>query len=124
VQAARAAGTLQSIKALVLLDMIGDKDLNIKREPQSTAWLTDIIWAAAARLGYQRHFVSEELVIEDDHVPFLQAGVPAVDLIDFDYPPWHTAGDTLDKVSAKSLQIVGDVVLTALPDIERRLAGK
>lgn len=123
VQAARAAGTLRSIKALVLLDMIGDKDLNIKREPQSTEWLTDIIWTAAARLGYQRHFLSEELVIEDDHVPFLQAGVPAVDLIDFDYPAWHTAGDTLDKVSAKSLQIVGDVIVAALPDIERRLGG-
>jgi Zn-dependent M28 family amino/carboxypeptidase len=124
VQAARSAGTLRSIQAFVLLDMIGDKNLNIKREPQSTKWLTDIIWAAAARLGHQRHFVSEEQVIEDDHVPFLQAGIPAVDLIDFDYPAWHTANDTLGNVSAESLKIVGDVVLAALPEIERRLGGR
>jgi Zn-dependent M28 family amino/carboxypeptidase len=57
----------------------------------------------------------------DDHFPFLAAGVPAVDIIDFDYPPWHTALDDLDHVSARSLQIVGDVLLAALPEIERRL---
>ena len=119
VQAARAGGTLRSIKALVLLDMIGDANLNIKRESLSTPWLTDIVWAAAERLGYQRHFLSEITPIEDDHVPFLQAGVPAVDIIDLDYPAWHTAGDTLDKVSAESLKVVGDVVLAALPDIEQ-----
>ena len=119
VQAARASGTLRSIKALVLLDMIGDINLNIKRESLSTPWLTDIVWAAAERLGYQRHFLSEITPIEDDHVPFLQAGVPAVDIIDLDYPAWHTAGDTLDSVSAESLKVVGDVVLAALPDIEQ-----
>ncbi len=123
VQAARAANTLAGIKALVLLDMIGDKNLNIRRESNSTPWLTDIIWAAAHRLGHQRQFLSESTPIEDDHLPFLQAGVPSVDIIDLDYAAWHTANDTLQNVSAESLQIVGDVVLAALPDIEARLAS-
>ena len=121
VQAARAANTLSSIRALVLLDMIGDTQLNIRRESQSTPWLTDIIWTAARQLGYQRQFLSESTPIEDDHLPFLQAGVPAVDIIDLDYPAWHTAADTLDNVSARSLQIVGDVVLAAVPAIEQHI---
>ena len=100
--------------------MIGDRDLGISRESNSTAWLTDLVWAAAARLG-RREFLDRETAIEDDHLPFLEAGVPAVDIIDLDYPAWHTAGDTLDKVSAQSLQAVGDVLLAALPDIEKRL---
>lgn len=121
VEAAQKAGTLASLKALVLLDMIGDHDLNIRQESNSTPWLTDIIWAEARRLGHSRHFLDESTPIEDDHIPFLQAGVPAVDIIDLDYPAWHTAEDTLDKVSARSLQIVGEVVLAALPRIEARL---
>lgn len=124
VQAARTANTLAGIKAFVLLDMIGDKDLNIRREANSTPWLTDIIWAAARRLGHQRHFLPEVTPIEDDHLPFLQAGVPSVDIIDLDYPAWHTVNDTLENVSAQSLQIVGDVVLAALPDLEARLLKK
>lgn len=122
VQQARASKTLDGIKALILLDMIGDKDLNIRREENSTPWLTDIIWATARRLGAARHFVDETTVLEDDHLPFLQAGVPAVDIIDFDYAAWHTASDTLENVSQQSLKIVGDVVLAALPDIQARLA--
>lgn len=121
VTAARATGTLSSIRALVLLDMIGDRALNIRRDTNSTPWLTDIVWNAARRLGHGAHFLDEPFPVEDDHLPFLQAGIPAVDLIDLDYPDWHTAGDTLDKVSARSLQIVGDVVLAALPEIEARL---
>jgi glutaminyl-peptide cyclotransferase len=121
VAAARQAGTLNSLRAFVLLDMIGDRDLNIRREAHSTPWLTDIIWAAARRLGHGRHFLDDSTPIEDDHIPFLEAGVPAVDIIDLDYPAWHTADDTLDKVSARSLQVVGEVVLAALPDIEARL---
>jgi glutaminyl-peptide cyclotransferase len=120
VDAARTAGTLSRIKALVLVDMIGDKDLGISRESSSTPWLTDIIWAAATRLK-RREFLDRETPIEDDHLRFLEAGVPAVDIIDLDYPAWHTADDTLDKVSAASLQVVGDVLLAALPDIEKRL---
>ena len=118
---ARTSGTLAGIKALILLDMIGDRHLNIRREENSTRWLTDIIWNTARRLGYQRHFLDESTPIEDDHLPFLEAGVPAVDIIDLDYPAWHTADDTLDNVSAESVKIVGDVVLAALPEIEQRL---
>lgn len=121
VQHAQQAGTLASIKALVLLDMIGDRHLNIRREANSTPWLTESIWTAARRLGHGRHFLPESTPIEDDHLPFLRAGVPAVDIIDLDYAAWHTANDTLDQVSAQSLQVVGDVVLAALPDIEQRL---
>lgn len=121
VQNARATNTLSSIKALILLDMIGDKDLNIRREENSSRWLTDIIWSAARRLGYARHFLNETTPIEDDHLHFVHAGIPAVDIIDFDYFAWHTAQDTLDNVSAQSVKIVGDVVLAALPEIEQRL---
>ncbi|MGE0460346.1 MAG: M28 family peptidase [Vicinamibacterales bacterium] len=121
VTAARSAGTLASLRALVLLDMIGDRGLNLRRDTNSTPWLTDIIWATAKRLGHGVHFLDEPFPVEDDHIPFLRAGVPAVDLIDLDYADWHQAGDTLDKVSARSLQVVGDVVLAALPEIEARL---
>jgi hypothetical protein len=111
---------LNEIAAMILVDMIGDRDLEIRRESQSTPWLTEAIWGAAKRLK-RREFVEEETLIEDDHVEFLQAGVPAVDIIDLDYPAWHTPKDTLDKVSAKSLQTVADVLLEALPAIEKRL---
>jgi Zn-dependent M28 family amino/carboxypeptidase len=121
VERARTSGTLAGIKALILLDMIGDKDLNIRREQYSTRWLTDIIWNTARRLGHERHFLPDITPIEDDHLPFVQAGVAAVDIIDLDYPAWHTEADTLDQVSAESVKIVGDVVLAALPEIEQRL---
>jgi Zn-dependent M28 family amino/carboxypeptidase len=110
-------------RAMVLVDMIGDRDLGILRDTYSTPWLMNLIWATAARLGHGRHFLNTAMGVEDDHAPFLSAGVPAALLIDFDYPPWHTADDTLDKVSAKSLAVVGDVVLAALPAIERQLSG-
>jgi Zn-dependent M28 family amino/carboxypeptidase len=111
-------------RAMVLVDMIGDRDLGILRDTYSTPWLRDIIWASAARLGHARHFLGAEMGVEDDHAPFLRAGVPAVLLIDFDFPPWHTADDTLDKVSAQSLATVGDVVLDALPSIEHHLTTR
>ena len=110
-------------RAMVLVDMIGDRDLGILRDTYSTPWLSDLLWATAARLGHARHFLGTAMGVEDDHAPFLKAGVPAALLIDFDYPPWHTADDTLDKVSPRSLAVVGDVVLGALPAIERRLSG-
>jgi Zn-dependent M28 family amino/carboxypeptidase len=123
VQAAQKAGTLAGLKALVLLDMIGDRNLTIRRDTNSTRWLTDLIWASAARLGHRANFLQEETTVEDDHLPFVRAGVPSVDLIDLEYPAWHTPQDTLDAVSARSLQVVGDVVLDALPQIEKRLAS-
>ena len=116
VQAAKKAGALKTIGALVLVDMIGDKDLRIMKEANSTPWLTEAVWSAASRLG-RREFVGETTTIEDDHLEFLEAGVPAVDIIDLDYPAWHRADDTLDKLSATSLQSVGDVVVAALGDI-------
>jgi hypothetical protein len=123
VDVARRNGTLKDIRALVLVDMIGDRDLRVLREANSTPWLTEIIWAAAQRLK-KPEFVSESTPIEDDHAEFLAAGVPAVDIIDLDYAAWHTPEDTLDKVSAESLQTVGDVLMAALPEIERRLAAR
>ena len=125
VEAARKGETLRQIRALILVDMIGDRDLKIRREEASTPWLTDLIWASARRLKLDRVFIDEATRIEDDHVPFLRAGVPAVDVIDFDNIPWwHTAGDTLDKVSARSMQTVGDVLLDALPRVEDKLVRK
>jgi Zn-dependent M28 family amino/carboxypeptidase len=123
VQAAQKDGSLKSLKALVLLDMIGDRDLLIKRDSNSTPWLVDIIWAAAARLGRTSTFSSQLTVIEDDHIPFLRAGVAAADIIDLENPTWHTPEDDLEHVNAKSLQVVGDVVLAAIPDIEKRLTS-
>jgi Zn-dependent M28 family amino/carboxypeptidase len=113
--------SLGDLKALILVDMIGDKDLNIRKESQSTGWLKDIIWNKAEALGYRREFPKDQIDISDDHIPYLKAGIPSVDLIDFDYPYWHTAEDTLDKVSAHSLKIAGDVVYASLPEIDQRL---
>ena len=116
----RRAGRLP--QAVIVADMIGDRDLGIRRESSSTPWLTDLLWQSAQRLAHGKHFLAETIAVEDDHAPFLKAGVPAALLIDFDYAPWHTADDTLDKVSARSLQVVGEVVLDALPAIEGHLA--
>ena len=121
VDVAKRNGSLTTLKALVLVDMIGDRDLVIKRDTNSTPWLTDIIWEAARQQKQSSVFVSLTTQIEDDHIPFIEARVPAVDIIDLEYDAWHTAADTLDAVSARSLQIVGDVLLTALPAIESRL---
>ena len=106
-------------EAVILLDMIGDADLNIYKEHNSDPGLTDEIWAAAASLGYEQVFIPEyKYRMIDDHVPFIEKGIRAVDLIDFDYPDWHTIHDTPDKVSARSLQIVGEVLLAWLDGFE------
>ncbi|HMD90593.1 MAG TPA: M28 family peptidase [Anaerolineaceae bacterium] len=98
--------------AVVVIDMIGDKDLNIFMEKNSNPTLNQEIWSQAAALGYQDEFIPKyKYSMEDDHSPFLQKGILAVDLIDFDYPYWHTTADTIDKVSARSLRIVGDTLL-------------
>ncbi len=108
--------------------MIGDKNLNLQKDLNSTRWLRNLVWDAAKSLGYQKHFTSEVTAMDDDHLPFIRAGVPAVDLIDFDYGPgnryWHSSEDTLDKLSARSLRIVGEVVLESLKRIEQRPAGR
>jgi Zn-dependent M28 family amino/carboxypeptidase len=115
-------GSLPSIKAHILIDMVGDRDLQLKRDLNSTPWLTDIVWSTAKRQKLDGYFVPQTTRIEDDHLPFVEAGVPSVDIIDLEYTPWHTAQDTLDAVSARSLQIVGDVVVAAIPQIEARSA--
>jgi Zn-dependent M28 family amino/carboxypeptidase len=98
--------------AVVIIDMVGDADLNLYRERNSTPWLVDEIWNTAASLGYSSIFINQpKYAVIDDHTPFLEAGIPAVDIIDFDYPYWHTIADTPDKVSATSLQIIGEVLL-------------
>ncbi len=117
---------LKQVKAMILLDMVGDKNLTIPREESSSGWLVDIIWSVAAELGHMKEFPSRRSSVgDDDHMPFIRAGVSAVDIIDFEYGEgpednryWHTAQDTIDKVSARSLKIVGDVVLSSLPRIE------
>jgi Zn-dependent M28 family amino/carboxypeptidase len=123
VEDAVKSGSIRTLKALILLDMIGDKNLNIRRDSNSTPWLVDIIWGAAARLGHTGEFPNELTTVEDDHIPFVRAGVPVVDVIDLDNPTWHTAQDNLENVSAKSLQVVGDVIAAAFPEIEKRLAA-
>ncbi|MBI4468637.1 MAG: M28 family peptidase [Acidobacteria bacterium] len=111
-------GTIRMARALVLIDMIGDKDLGLDREiGYSTPSITDIIWETAESLGYGLHFLPSGQSVADDHVPFLENGLPAVDLIDFRYPYWHTVQDTVDKVSGDSMKIVGDVVIKSLAAI-------
>jgi hypothetical protein len=101
--------------AAVILDMIGDADLNIYLERNSSPSLSAAIWAQAAALGHADSFIPvPKHSMIDDHTPFLNAGIPAVDIIDFDYPYWHTLGDTADKVSAESLQVVGETILAWL----------
>jgi Zn-dependent M28 family amino/carboxypeptidase len=105
-------GVLEGLPdAVVIIDMIGDKDLNIFWEKNSDFELTKEIWQVAADLGYDDYFISQPgYRILDDHMPFVRVGIPAVDIIDFDYPAWHTVDDTIDKVSARSLKVVGDVL--------------
>ncbi len=98
-------------RAAIIVDMIGDADLNIYKERNSNPELMDEIWAVAKGLGYESKFIPEyKHSMLDDHTPFLEAGIPAVDIIDFDYPYWHTVQDTPDKVSAESLQAVGETL--------------
>jgi Zn-dependent M28 family amino/carboxypeptidase len=120
VDAAKKSGALKSLKAFILLDMVGDRMLTIRRESNSTRWMTDIVWNNARKLG-NRQFMDEETTVEDDHLPFLKAGVASLDIIDLDYPQWHRADDTLDAVAARSLQVVGETLLASLPEIEAYL---
>lgn len=118
-----AAGKLSRVKAMILVDMIAGANLDIRRDVNSTPWLSDLLFQTADRLGYSRYFSRTHLTaIDDDHVPFVNAGVSAVDIIDLDYGPhnsyWHTAQDTLDKCSPQSLEIVGRTVSAMLDALE------
>ncbi|HXF86654.1 MAG TPA: M28 family peptidase [Anaerolineales bacterium] len=102
-------------RAVIIVDMVGDADLNIYKERNSDPHLMDEIWAVAKELGYEDKFIPEyKYSILDDHTPFLEAGLRAIDIIDFDYPYWHTTADTPDKVSAESLEVVGRTLWTWL----------
>jgi glutaminyl-peptide cyclotransferase len=117
-------GTLGQIKAFMLADMIGDKDLDIQRETNSTPWLVALVGQAANKFGYQRYFFQKDMAVEDDHLPFVERDVPSVDVIDLDYGPnnsyHHTAQDTMDKISAHSLTIDGDVFMETIRLIDQR----
>lgn len=118
-----ADGTLKKIKAFLLADMIGDADLNIDRDSNSAPWLESVVYEAATRLGYQSHFFGRDNQVSDDHIPFVKRGVACADLIDFDYGYnnvfWHTPQDTVDKLSPKSLEIVGGVVLETIRILDK-----
>jgi Zn-dependent M28 family amino/carboxypeptidase len=122
----REMNELGRLRALILLDLIGFKNLELGRDTMSTRWLQDIVWRTAQEAGYSKYFVERpENVGSDDHEPFLRAGVDSLDLIQLNgYPYWHKADDTIDKVSAQSMKVVGDVVLASLPKIAERVAGK
>jgi Zn-dependent M28 family amino/carboxypeptidase len=122
-------GTLKRIKAYMLADMLGDKDLNVQKESQSTPWLIDLVAQAARNTGHSKYFFQTEGAVSDDHLPFVQRGVPSIDVIDIDYGPHtqelpdgyhHTAQDTMDKISAKSLTVAGDVFLESIKLIDQK----
>jgi glutaminyl-peptide cyclotransferase len=118
-----ADGTLKKIKAFLLADMVGDSDLNIERDTNSTPWLEDVVYEAASRLGYQSHFFERTQAVSDDHIPFVKRGVPCADFIDFTYGYndvfWHTTQDTVDKLSPKSLEIVGGTMLETIRILDK-----
>ena len=122
----RQKNELSRVRALILLDLMGSKDLELGRDTMSTRWLQDVVWRTAKDVGYGKYFVERpEGVGGDDHEPFLREGIDSLDLIQLNgYPYWHRADDTLDKVSAQSMKVVGDVVLASLPKIAERVAGK
>ncbi len=120
----QADGTLKHIKAFLLADMIGDRDLDVVQDVSSTQWLLDVVGQAASRYGDQSYFFQNREAVGDDHTPFMQHGVPCADVIDFDYGYqnafWHTPQDSMDKLSAKSLTIVGDVFLESVQLVNQR----
>ncbi|MGD0939129.1 MAG: M28 family peptidase [Terracidiphilus sp.] len=117
-------GTLAKIKAFILTDMIGDKDLDIQRESRDAAWLVDLVREAAKKYGAEKYFFKQEMEVEDDHLPFVKRGVPSIDIIDLNYGPnnsyHHTDKDTMDKLSPHSLTIDGDVILETIRLISQR----
>ena len=101
--------------SVIIIDMIGDANLNIYKENSSTSSLVEAIWKEADKLGYESHFIQNyKYTIIDDHHPFIEKGIPACLIIDFEYPHWHTTEDTLDKISATSLEIIGNVLVSWL----------
>jgi glutaminyl-peptide cyclotransferase len=120
------AGDIPKIKAFLLADIVGGRNLHFKRERDSTKWLKDLVWKTAHQLGYQSIFLDTEFPVSDDHLSFLSRNVPSVDVIDLDNGPsgdvyyWHTPQDTLDKISAKSLAVVGHVFLESVKQLQAK----
>lgn len=118
-----AGGELSRIQAMILVDMIGDAHLDIHWDQESTSWLNKLVFQQADKLGYSRYFLRQPTAVVDDHIPFVNAGVSAADLIDFDYGPdnsyWHSAQDTIQHCSPSSLTIVGRVVKATLDELDR-----
>jgi glutaminyl-peptide cyclotransferase len=115
----RTDGTARKIKALINVDMIGDKSLNIMQDANSDPALRRLVWKVASDLGYQKNFTNDFGPMDDDHMPFVRAGVPSLDVIDFDYPAWHKDADTLDKIGPQSLEVVGAVMVETIRRLER-----
>lgn len=122
----RKNNEVDRVRAMILLDLMGYKNLELGRDTLSTRWLQDIIWRTARDIGHGKYFVDRpEGVGGDDHEPFLRAGIPAVDLIQLNgYPYWHRAEDTLDKVSPQSMKIVGETVVASLPRVEQYIQSR
>jgi glutaminyl-peptide cyclotransferase len=118
-------GKLSNISAMILLDIIGGKDLRLRKDINSTPWLNTIIWNKAAEMGHGNIFLQwGNTSAIDDHIPFAEEGIPVVDIIDLSYAHWHTPEDTIDKLSPRNMEIVGNVVLSSLPEIGRRLQNQ
>ena len=129
VAATKKANALPTIKAMILLDMVGAKDLKLRKDTDhASPWLNDIVWAMGKKMGHGNVFIDTAGPVGgDDHQPFAEAGVPTIDIIDlYDYPQWHdkVCCDDLSQVAARSLQVVGDVLLASLPEIEKKLTTK
>ena len=115
-------GNLEKISTLILLDMIGNKNLQLVKDLNSSKWLNRIIWNKASQMGHGKIFVERgNVAAEDDHLPFAREGVPVVDIINLNYQYWHRKEDTLDKLSTHSLTAVGNVILSSLAEISQSL---
>jgi hypothetical protein len=117
-----ASGDLKRVHAMILADLVGGKNLQLEREQYSTVELVDLIWNTAKRLGYGSIFVSQAMPVDDDHLSFLQRNVPSADIIDLVNSAgyWHTPQDTMEKVSARSLGIVGHVILESVRELQTK----
>jgi len=116
------SGDLKRVNAMILADLVGGKSLRIKKESNSTKELSNLIWAVAKRLGYGELFIDQSTEVSDDHLSFLQRGVPSADIVDLENSAgyWHTPQDTMDKISAKNLGIVGHVILESVKELQSK----
>jgi glutaminyl-peptide cyclotransferase len=114
------SGDLPKIRAFLLADIVGSRELRIKRDANSDKALTDLVWTTAKNLGYSGVFANDPTAIEDDHQSFSTRGTHTVDVIDLEIPYWHTPQDTLDKISSKSLAVVGHVFIESVKQLQTK----